>query len=142
MSVPTSPAAVERPDVTRQIVLHKSYMDGLGHLNQARYHDLLGSARALLLMGTHAGKLPREGSRFVLARSELDYRHEVRLADGYVTVHARIERVGRKSVLIANEVVRPDGTVAASGSATMVAWDPHRRRARGLSDAERAAYGG
>jgi acyl-CoA thioester hydrolase len=141
VSAPASPVAGERPDVTRQIVLHRSYMDGLGHLNQARYHDLLGSARALVLKRTDLGIVPGEG-RFVLARTELDYHREVRLADGYVNVHARIERVGRKSVLVANEVIRPDGTVAASGSATMVAWDPQERRSRPLSDAERAAYGG
>jgi acyl-CoA thioesterase FadM len=142
MSASASPAARERPDVTRKIVLHKSYMDGLGHLNQARYHDLLGSARALLLMGTSPGSVPGGAGRFVLARTELDYHHEIRLADGYVDVHARVERVGRKSVLIANEVIRPDGTVAASGSATMVAWDPQERRSRALSEAERVAYGG
>ena len=79
---------------------------------------------------------------FVVARSELDYFREIQLADAWVDVRARFARVGTKSVLIANEIVRPDGVVAARGLATMVAWDNAQRRSRPISDRERAAYGG
>jgi acyl-CoA thioester hydrolase len=131
----------DRPEVSVRIALRKSQMDGLGHLNQARYHDLLGTARATVLSGTVRATSAAEG-RFVVAHTELDYLREVRLADRHVDVHARIESVGQKSVVVSNEIVRPDGTVAARGSATMVAWDAERRRSRLLTDRERAAFGG
>jgi acyl-CoA thioester hydrolase len=132
-----------RPEVTMRVTLGEGDMDGLGHLNQGRYHDLLGAARSRVL----TEQLPDRGrdvpdGAFVVARTELDYRREVRLAHGHVEIHARIARVGTKSVTIENAIRRPDGTVAACGVTTMVAWDRDARRSRTVSDAERAVYGG
>jgi acyl-CoA thioester hydrolase len=134
-----------RPEVTTRFTLGPSDIDGLGHLNQGRYHDLLGSARMRVLTEPldGRGRDPdgRDGT-FVVARTELDYRREVRLADGHVDVCARIARVGTKSVTIENEIRRPDGVVAARGVTTMVAWDRDARASRAVSGAERAAFGG
>jgi acyl-CoA thioesterase FadM len=134
------PISADRPEVTERMRLSADEIDQLGHLNQARYHDLLGAARHLLL--TRASDGVSDDGSFVVAHIELDYLHEVRLADGYVDVHAQIARVGRKSVQIDNELIRPDGKVAARGLAVMVAWEPAGRRSRLISDAERAVYGG
>jgi len=110
-------------------------MDMLGHLNQAVYHELLEEGRgALLLSMEGAASFP-----FVLVRVELDYRHEVRKDHGSVEVVTRVERVGSKSITIGHEIVRGDGVVAAEGRSVLVAWDPHARSSRELTDGERAA---
>jgi acyl-CoA thioester hydrolase len=135
-----TPEATKR-EITERIVLTEDDIDQLGHVNQARYHDLLGHARNLLLtQGVEQPSGP--DGKYVVARTELDYHRELRLVDGYADVHAQIARVGTKSVTIANELIRPDGVVAASGVTTMVAWDPEARRSRTISPAERAHYGG
>ena len=111
-------------------------LDMLGHLNQAVYHELLEEGRAELLI-----RLGQRDLAFVLARVELDYRSEVRRDHGHVDVVARIGRVGRSSIVVDNEVLLPDGTVAAAGTSVLVAWDMAERRSRPLTDAERAALG-
>lgn len=109
-------------------------MDMLGHLNQAVYHELLEDGRAALFLSLGAAAFP-----FVLVRVELDYRNEVRKDHGSVEIVTRVERVGSKSVTVTHEVVRADGVVAAAGRSVLVAWDPHARGSRDLTDAERAA---
>ncbi len=112
-------------------------MDMLGHLNQAVYHELLEEGRGALFTSLGGASFP-----FVLVRVELDYRHEVRRDHGTVDIVTRVERVGSKSVTLAQEIALPDGTVAAGGSSVLVAWDPHARGSRELTDAERAALTG
>jgi acyl-CoA thioester hydrolase len=115
-------------------------MDLLGHLNQAVYHELLEEARAALLTSI---AVPGERyATYVLARVELDYRHEVRKSDGTVDVVVRVGRVGTKSLTLEHDILLPDGTVAATGTSVLVGWDGQARGARALSDAERAALAG
>jgi acyl-CoA thioester hydrolase len=113
-------------------------MDMLGHLNQAVYHELLEEGRGALVALLPGG----EHFRFVLARVELDYRHEVRRDHERVDVTTRVERVGRTSITAAQTIALPDGTVAAEGISILVAWDPEARGSRELSEAERAALTG
>jgi acyl-CoA thioester hydrolase len=110
-------------------------LDMLGHLNQAVYHELLEEGRATLFERL----APAGGFAFVLARVELDYRHEVRRDHGHVEVVVRVAAVGRSSITVAHEVVLPDGAVAAEGRSVLVAWDAHERRSRPMGDDERAA---
>ena len=109
-------------------------MDMLGHLNQAVYHELLEEGRGALFVALERAAFP-----FVLVRVELDYRNEVRKDHGSVDIVTRVERVGSKSITIAHEIVRADGTVAAEGRSVLVAWDPHARGSRALTEDERAA---
>jgi acyl-CoA thioester hydrolase len=109
-------------------------MDMLGHLNQAVYHELLEEGRGALFTSLGGMSFP-----FVLVRVELDYRHEVRRDHGTVEVLTRVERVGGKSVTLAQEMLLPDETIAAAGSSVLVAWDPQARGSRELTDDERAA---
>ena len=118
-----------------RFTLSEQDIDGLGHLNQSRYHHVVGLARMRVLTES----VP-VGGAFVVARTELEYLREVRLADGFVDARAEIIRVGNKSVEIVNQVIRPDGIVAARGVATMVAWDSVARRSRRVSDVERGAF--
>ena len=109
-------------------------LDMLGHLNQAVYHELMEDARGGLMsevvgMTVHLA--------WVLVHVELDYHHEVRLEHSPVEVVASIENVGTKSVTLRHELLRADGTVAASGRAILVAWDGDQRTSRELSERER-----
>lgn len=115
-------------------------MDRLGHLNQAVYHVLMEDARDGLLA---ALPLPDEESiSYVLARVELDYRHEVRKEDGEVEVVVRVGRVGSKSLTLENDILLPDGTLAATGSTILVRWDRGTRGAKEISPDERAVLVG
>jgi acyl-CoA thioester hydrolase len=124
-------------ETTIRIVLRWRDMDMLGHVNQAVYHELLEEGRGALL----ASLGDVRSFPFVLARVELDYRHEVRHADGHVDVRTFVQRVGRTSITVGQELTLPDGTPAAAGVSVLVAWDREARSARPLSDAERLALG-
>jgi acyl-CoA thioester hydrolase len=122
------------PEARVRIGLRWRDMDLLGHLNQSVYHELLEEGRAELL-----GRMGRLGDlAFVLARVEIDYRHEVRRDHEAVDVVVRLAHVGTKSIVMEHDVLLPDATVAAEGRSVLVAWDPATRRSRALSDAERA----
>lgn len=112
---------------------HRDF-DTLGHLNQSVYHVLLEEARLGFLQEV-LGTTPR----VVLGRVELDYRHEVRIADRELTVETAVERVGRSSIRLASRMRTPSGVLAAEGVTVLVGWDAEARGARPLSDAERAA---
>jgi acyl-CoA thioester hydrolase len=123
-----------------QVQLRWRDMDMLGHLNQSVYHELLEEARAALITdlirrvgGDHAH------GGYVLAHVDLDYHAEVRKDHGAVEILVRVARVGTSSLELEHELRLPDGTVAASGTTILVAWDPVTRGKRALSDAELAA---
>jgi acyl-CoA thioester hydrolase len=113
-------------------------LDDLGHVNQAVYHEYLEEGRGAVF----APLIEAEGSfQFVLARIELDYRHELRHDDGSVEVTTTIEKIGRTSVTLSNEIRRLDGTLVAEGRAVLVAWDGAQRRSRALTDWEKEQLG-
>ena len=112
-------------------------LDMLGHLNQAVYHEFLEEGRSALFARVAFG----DGFAFVLARVELDYRSEVRRDHGSVEVVARVARIGTSSITVENDVVLPDGTIAATGTSVLVAWDARARTKRALTDEEKAALG-
>jgi len=81
--------------VTMRIALRWRDMDMLGHLNQAVYHELLEESRGALV-----ATLPSsEHFEFVLARVELDYRHEVDHRQREVDAHD-----GDRQVAVGREV--------------------------------------
>ena len=115
-------------------------IDLLGHLNQSVYHELLEEGRIgyiAELMRRVGGE--RSNGSFVLAHVDLDYHTEVRKDHEEVDVVIRLANVGTSSVQLGHEIRLLDGTVAASGTSVLVAWDPAARSKRSLSDAERAA---
>jgi acyl-CoA thioester hydrolase len=123
---------------TIQIPIRWRDLDDLGHVNQAVYHEYLEEGRGALF----APLIEVEGSfQFVLARIDLDYRHEVRHADGSVEVTTNVEKIGRTSVTLSNEIRRMDGTLVAEGRAVLVAWDGAQRRSRALTDWEKEQLG-
>jgi acyl-CoA thioester hydrolase len=114
-------------------------MDMLGHLNQSVYHELLEEGRIALIaeLARRAGDHHAHGG-YVLAHVDLDYLTEVRKDHGEVDVVVRLSHVGTSSFRLANEIRLPDGTIAASGSSVVVAWDQATRAKRVLTERERA----
>lgn len=111
-------------------------LDHLGHVYQAVYATLFDEARAHWM----SGRLPDfTGEEYVLVRIEIDYRAELRIGDGPVTVAVEAEELGRKSVTTREQLTAASGFVAAEARSTLVMWDATTRRSRELTDAERAA---
>jgi acyl-CoA thioester hydrolase len=107
-------------------------IDALGHVNNAVYLTYLEELLTVVLG-------PVFGDDYVSARVELDFRNEVRLADGELLGTATIERIGNSSVTVSFAFARPDGVVALEGRGVLVAWDPDERGSRPLTDDERRA---
>jgi acyl-CoA thioester hydrolase len=124
------------PRVRVELPLRHRDMDALGHVNQAVYHELLEEVRAAMFH--HAlPDLPFSG--YVLVHSELDYRREVRISDRRLIGECRVGELGRSRIVLENRLLLEDGGVAVEGRAVLVAWDEETRRARPLTDDERAA---
>jgi acyl-CoA thioester hydrolase len=132
------PRLVAVDEIRIEVELRWRDLDYLGHLNQAVYHELLEEGRGALF--ERLGVM-ETGFFFVLARVELDHRHEVRRDHSPVAVVLRVEAVGRSSVTVRHEIVLPDGTVAAEGRSVLVAWDREQRRSRPLEESERVRLG-
>jgi acyl-CoA thioester hydrolase len=107
-------------------------IDALGHVNNAVYLTYLEELLNHWLE-------PTLGDSWVTARSELDFRTELRLADGDVSGTVWPERLGTSSLTAGVRLKRRDGVTALEGRMVLVAWDPETRRPRKLTDPERAA---
>lgn len=127
--------STDRGHVTRMTIpLRNRDVDVLGHLNQSVYHVFLEEVRTRVLQEV----LQSELVGFVLARVELDHRHEVRMADREVRAEGWLGRVGRSSVEVRNRItVGDDDRVAAEATTILVGWDHDRRASRPLTDDER-----
>ena len=125
-----------RAPVRIEVPLRHRDMDALGHVNQAVYHELLEEVRAAWFRSV-LPDLPFTG--YVLVHVELDYRREVRISDGHLIGECRVGAIGTSRIELENRLLLADGTVAVEGRAVLVAWDEQTRRARPLTDAERAA---
>ncbi|MHB8469537.1 MAG: acyl-CoA thioesterase [Gaiellaceae bacterium] len=110
--------------------------DALGHLNHAVYHVYLDEARDDALRRT-VGDFATWPN--VLVHAEIDYTREIRVGTREVVVRTAIAEIGTSSVRFVQVVLAPDGEIAATAAAVLVAWDAGARRARPIADAERAA---
>ena len=139
----TSPAVPEPLLHTIDVGLRWRDIDLFGHVNQSVYHELLEEVRVVLLadLFRRGGERPNRGG-FVVRHVDLDYHHEVRRDHDRVTLTAKVVHVGTSSIRIYQEVLLPDGTVAASGNAVLVGWDSEARGKREITDAERALLTG
>jgi len=107
-------------------------VDSYGHVNNAVYLTYLEEARDRWVEQT----LP--GTNFVIVRIAIDYRRELALTDGEVTVTCRGIGYGTSSIRTAEQVIAKAGWVAAESESVVVAHDEIERRARSLTDVERA----
>ncbi|AFZ66874.1 acyl-CoA thioesterase [Deinococcus peraridilitoris] len=109
-------------------------VDSLGHVNNVAYAQYLETARIGFL-----NDLARRGVDFhlVIARLEVDYRHEVTLGQ-HVTVQLLVTRVGRTSFECAYRVLA-NGVLAAEARSVQVNVDRAARRPQPLEGHVRAA---
>ena len=109
--------------------------DTLGHVTHAAYPVYLDEARDAVLTATVG---PFSEFAWVIAHVSLDYKHEIVQGTREVVVRSRIAEVGRTSLTFEQEVLGPDGEVAAACRSVLVAWDRDARAARPIDERERA----
>jgi acyl-CoA thioester hydrolase len=113
-------------------------VDNYGHVNNAVYLTYLEEVRDEWLANTL-----RDDDAvwdYVIARVEIDFRHEVRQADDDVIATCRLERIGTSSVRTREQVRTVAGRIAAEASAVLVARDREAGTSRPIAPAERAAF--
>jgi acyl-CoA thioester hydrolase len=122
----------------RRVEIRWSDLDAYAHVYHPVYLSYLEASRDQWL-----DRVLELGGRvwdYVIARVSIDYRGALSLADGAVVSRCRLLRIGRSSLTTREEVVGPDGRVAAEAEVVIVAWDAASGRARPLSPSERAAF--
>jgi acyl-CoA thioester hydrolase len=113
-------------------------MDAYGHVNHAVYLTYLEQGRDAAL--SQLLRDTPDDMGYVVARVEIDYRRELRLADGPVVVSCRVTKVGGSSARTLETIVNVDGELAAEAEAVIVKVDREARRPRPWSEAEQAAF--
>jgi acyl-CoA thioester hydrolase len=109
--------------------------DTLGHTTHAAYPVYLDEARDAVLTATVG---PFSEFAWVIAHVSIDYKREIVQGAREVIVRSRIAEVGRTSITFEQDVLGPDGEVAAACRSVLVAWDRDARASRPIEDAERA----
>lgn len=113
-------------------------IDAYRHVNNAVYATYLEECRDEL-----AEKVLADVGDiwdYVLARVAIDFRRELTQADDEVVVRCAVERVGRSSVTLREEIRTRDGELSAEAEAVLVARDPATGRSRPLTEPERQAF--
>jgi acyl-CoA thioester hydrolase len=110
--------------------------DALGHVNNAVYLSYLEAARGDLIRAALGDGVWWD---CVLARIEIDFLREIPISVPEVTVRASVLRIGTSSLRTRDEVLLPDGTVAARAEAVLVVRNRDTGKARPLTADERAA---
>src|SRR5918998_1492579 len=125
--------------VTETIVaLRWRDMDAYGHVNHVVYLTYLEEARDAAI-----ARIMRETSGeggYVVARVVIDYRRELRLADGPVVVSCAVTTVGGASASTREAIRTAGGELAAEAEAVVVKFDRETRRSRQWTDDERQAF--
>ena len=109
--------------------------DTLAHITHAAYPVCLDEARDAVLTATVG---PFTEFAWVIAHVSIDYKREIVQGAREVVVRSRIAEVGRTSLTFEQDVLGPDGEVAAACRSVLVAWDREARAARPIDDRERA----
>jgi acyl-CoA thioester hydrolase len=112
-------------------------LDPLGHVNQAVYHtyvEEIADAWLRRVLGLAEGEV----WDYVLARSAIDYRSELRLADGAVVGACSVLDIGTSSVTLRCELYAEGGRLSAEVESVIVTWDTTARRSRPVTPDERA----
>ena len=111
-------------------------LDGLRHVNNAVYATYLEVGRDDFIERVLPDAKPWD---YVLVRLAIDFRRELRFEDRRVVVSCTVDRVGRSSITLREEIRTLSGEVCAECETVVVARDPESGRPRPLTDAERSA---
>ncbi|HXH88422.1 MAG TPA: thioesterase family protein [Gaiellaceae bacterium] len=122
----------------RQIDIRWNDLDGYGHVNQAIYvtygeESLDAWFRERLELGED------RSWDYVAAKTTIEYRSELRIADGPAVATVELVRLGTKSVTTRTTVAAADGRIAAELENVVVAIDGMGGESRALTDQERTA---
>ena len=122
----------------KRIDLRWRDLDAYGHVNQAVY---LTFAEEVLddWFQQRLGMRPGTVWDYVAARTTIEYRSELRLADRQVVGSAALARLGEKSVTANVTLSAPDGRVAAELELVVVAIAGQGGASRALTEQEREA---
>jgi acyl-CoA thioester hydrolase len=120
------------------VPLRWSDMDAYGHVNHVVFLTYLEEARdaAISRILRHT---PGE-SGYVVARVAIDYRQELRLRDGPVTVACAVTTIGGASIRTRETIRTAAGDLVAEAEAVIVRFDRETRRSRPWSVEERKAF--
>jgi acyl-CoA thioester hydrolase len=123
----------------KQIEIRWRDLDGLRHVNNAVYATYLEIGRDAFFEEVLPEAKPWD---YVLVRLALDFRRELRFEDRRVVVSCAVERVGRSSLTLREEIRTSSGELAAECETVVVARDSESGRPRPLTDAERTVLEG
>ena len=123
----------------REVEIRWRDLDGLRHVNNAVYATYLEIGRDAFFEEVLPDAKPWD---YVLVRLALDFRRELRFEDRRVVVSCAVERVGRSSITLREEIRTLSGELAAECETVVVARDSESGRPRPLSDAERTVLQG
>ncbi|TEX50189.1 MAG: hypothetical protein B7C55_12025 [Actinomycetales bacterium mxb001] len=112
-------------------------LDALGHVNNAIFLTYLEEARDAFMRQT----LGDVFLDMVIVRVEIDYRAEIPAGTSNVEVTCALESIGTSSIRTREQILLPDGTVAAEAMTVAVVRDREARTSRPWTDDERSALG-
>jgi acyl-CoA thioester hydrolase len=101
-------------------------LDCRGHVNNAMFSSYLEDARIRWYLATAQPDEPAPMTYavdMVLARTEIDFRGELRLFGETVAVGLRVARIGTKSVELEYRLCAKDGRVVAEAKSVLVGFD-------------------
>ena len=113
-------------------------VDNYGHVNNAVYLTYLEEVRDEWLARTL-----RDAEAvwdYVIARVEIDFRHEITQADDEVVASCRLERIGTASVRTREQIHPAAGALAADASAVLVARNRDGGSSQPIAPREREAF--
>lgn len=131
-----TPPADVAPASTLAVAVRPTDLDSKGHVGNARYLEYFqwGRWRWLEERGVSNESLEASGAVLVVVNVNVNYRAECRYGDA-LEVRTSAVQDGEKKVVFRQQVLRPDGSLAAEGTVIMVAIDPVIRKSRPVPDA-------
>jgi acyl-CoA thioesterase FadM len=112
--------------------------DELGHMTAAAYPAAFEEAFGRYLIE----RWRRTDPSYVVARTVIDYHHEVTRRELPVTIHVQPVRVGRSSASVHLVLEDASGRVCTLAQTRYVAWDMEKRCARPFTHEERVSLEG
>jgi acyl-CoA thioester hydrolase len=128
-------ATAQTPGWRHPMPLRFRDLDYLGHVTAAEYLAMFEEGRAAWLSVKFDTSMPT----YVVARQEIDFKRELRLHEGPVTLTIELLRIGHRSLDIEESLESASGTVHALSRATLVMWDMDTRGSRDFTASERTA---
>ena len=113
----------------KTILISEAHLDSFGHMNNARYFELLEQARWDLITerGFGIDTIRRTSTGPVVLEVHLRFRHELSPRER-VVIRSELASYEGKVGTIRQEMVKPDGTVAAEALFTFGLFDMKRRK--------------